>query len=643
MTPTIAKIVLELRESDASYYKDGTSTLTDKEYDTKKDFVRKLDPTNPYLLEIGHERAELVTEWAKVKHEYPLGSLNKCNTVAEFKSWWDGLSVLIEHKFDGLSIALTYEEGKLIKAVTRGNGEEGDDILANVVKMQGVRKEIPFKDKLVIRGEILLKHSDWLKMPVEDRGKNPRNTASGAAKELNGSKCKYLTVMIYTVLNSKNESELEDLNLLKKLGFDPIGYIHLHDILEIEKMYEDTTKLRTELDFDIDGLVIKPVIKKKDEWKFPKFQIAWKFPHPSTSSYLRKVIWQVSGDRISPVAEFDPVELDGVTINRASLHNMDYIKALNIKIGDKIEITRRNQVIPQVESVLEHLGTEDIEQPDSCPCCGGAVGFDTNVNEVEMAWLVCQNPHCSAKVIKNIIKWLEVHDTKGVAEKTVEMLYENGIISSLPDFLKLGNPPIIKEKAIIGIEGMGERSFQILKEQIQKTLDCDLILFFAGLNASGFGKRMWERIVKYIQIDKDVVTKEDVIEFIKLPYAKGLGHIEGFAETSTLELQRYMDSHFFYIEKMLEVVKVRDYSKPSLTSETLKGKSFCFTGELDSMGRKEAQDAVLRNGGDVKSSVTKGLTYLVTNDTTSGSSKNKKAQQVGTAIISEAEFLTLIK
>jgi DNA ligase (NAD+) len=640
----IEKIVKQLREADAAYYKDGTSTLTDKEYDRLKDLLRNLDSSNPYLQEIAHEGSSVVIEWEKTKHKYPLGSLNKCNEYHEFKEWWNGEPCLLQEKLDGISIALTYRQGILHTAVTRGDGETGDNILPNVMKMKGVPKFLKdASSDIVIRAEILLKHSDWLKMPEDARGKNPRNTAAGAAKELNGSKCKYLSVVAYSILNSESKDELEDINKLQNLGFDVVPFYSVNTDEQANVMYKNyILDLRKKLDYDIDGLVIKYVKKRKDEWKYPKFQIAWKFPHQSAETIIRNIEWQVSGDRVNPVAILDPVEVAGVTVSKASLHNVEYIKNLGLCFGDKVEITRRNDVIPQIERVLVKSGCQAFPIPTNCPCCGGKLSFDKNINEEDMAWMVCTNPSCSAKLLKNVLKWLEVHDTKGVAEKTIETLFNHTIFTSLVEFIELSNPNPLKEKTILGIEGMGDSKFEILKEQIQKTLNCDLILFFAGLNAPGFGKRMWERIIKYLQIEKDTVSVNDVIDFINLPYAKGLGHIEGFAELSTKELQVFINNNQRLINKMVEIVQPRDYSKPSLTSEKLKGKSFCFTGEL-SMSRKDAQDSVLKNGGEVKSSVTKGLTYLVTNDPNSGSTKNKKAHQLGTQVIGEKEFLELIK
>jgi DNA ligase (NAD+) len=640
----IDKILEQLRAADVAYYNDGTSTISDKEYDRLKDLLRNLDPDNAYLKEVAHEGG-IVTEWEKVKHQYPLGSLNKCNEFAEFKSWFTSGAKILQEKLDGISLALTYEQGILHTAITRGDGEIGDNILPNVMKMKGVPKFIKNPPKsLVVRAEIVLKHSDWLKMPIDERGKNPRNTAAGAAKELNGSKCKYLTVIAYNILNSPTTTELEDLNLLREYGFNVVEFATVTTANQANIMYGNyIDELRKKLDYDIDGLVFKPNVKvTTDDWKYPKHQIAWKFPHQSAETILKDVIWQVSGDRVNPVAILDPVDVAGVTVSKASLHNVEFIKNLNIKIGDKVEITRRNDVIPHIERVLVSYGGETVKVPTNCPICSGDLHFDTNINEEEMAWMVCTNQKCPAKLIKDILKWLEVHDTKGIAEKTIETLYEQSVFKNLKEFIELSNLTPIQEKNILSIEGMGDTKIETLKDQITKTLNCELTLFFAGLNAPGFGRRMWERIIKYLQIEKDSVSAQDVLDFITIPYEKGLGHIEGFAETNSKELQKFVKDNSEYINELVILVKPQVYSKPSLTSEKLKGKSFCFTGEI-SMSRKEAQDNVIKNGGEVKSSVTKGLTYLVTNEPNSGSTKNKKAQQLGTQIISGEQFLELIK
>jgi DNA ligase (NAD+) len=646
MSQIIQNLLEKLSVADAAYYGDGSSKISDSEYDRLKDLLRKLDPDNDYLKKVASEALSETLEdsnWEKQKHDFPLGSLNKVNTYPEYERWDNKEHKVVEEKLDGMSIALTYLKGTLVSAVTRGTGEVGENITRNVQKMKGVPQFIKHDSLLVIRGEIVLKKSVFNSLPEELKGRNCRNMATGSAKELSGSKCHFLNVIVYSILNSSDQSELNDLLKLKELGFDVVPYQVTRSSSEVYSIYESYhNDKREKLDYDIDGLVIKPLTKKKDTWAYPAFQVAWKFPNQRGKAKLLDVIWQVSGERINPVAILSPTEVAGVTISKASLHNVSYIDSLNLCIGDTVEITRRNDVIPQVERVLEAHGGAKVVASSSCPICGGNVSYATNINDDEMAWLVCNNPECPEKNKKNIIKWLEVNETKGVAEKTIDLLFENKIATSLPEFIKLAEPSKEVTKKILSIEGMGDSKLETLQEQIKSTLNIDLNKFLGGLNLDGFGCRMWTKLLEYMQIETDSISLKHVIDFIEVPSDRGLGHVPGFAETSIKELKESIRNKKEYILELAALVTIRNYEKPTLFSNKLQGMSFCFTGELNSMNRKQAQDNVLKYGGDCKSSVTKGLTYLVTNDPHSGSSKNQKAQKLGSKIISEDEFLKLI-
>ena len=628
----------QLKKAQDEYYQTGSSTLSDKEYDELLEQL-KIEDKAAYQQLLSEVGSDLTQHWDKFEHKYKMGSLSKCNTFEEFTEWAKKFrgGYIVEEKLDGISVSLYYDEGKITRAVSRGNGEVGDEFTRNVIKMRGVPKTIKFKGEFVVRAEIVLKHSDWQKMPEDKRGKNPRNTAAGAAKKLNGELCDQLSVIAYDILNV-DEKDTTDF-LLANYGFT-VAFRKLCSTPEecLEVYNEYVTSKRSSLDWDIDGLVIKTQkVYPEEDWRKPKNAIAWKFPHQYVETYINEISWQTSGERVTPVAHFQPVECAGVTVSKASLHNWKFIEKLGITEHCKVLISRRNDVIPYVEEVLarapEHYCLEFPNPPTECPCCSGKVEFAKNIDNEELEYLVCTNILCPEKTIRTVMKWLETHDCKGVAEKTVELICDNFKVANLSDFFKVISN---NDKKILSLEGMGDKKLENLKQQLSSTKRTTIEKFLGGLNIAGFGKRMFRKIVDFLKDQQQEVTLPQVLRFIQ---NEDLTRVEGFSDNSNKTLKKHLDAILPVIVE-LEKLSVT-CSTEKATGGGLKGLSFCFTGSLDTMKRKDAEEIVVAQGGKI-SSVNKNLTYLVTNDTSSGSSKNKKASSLGVQIIDENKFRELV-
>lgn len=652
-----------LRQQSDKYYTDGSSDITDKEFDERLEKLRQNDPDNPFLEEVGAEDIDS-SEWEKHKHEYPLGSLAKVQSIDELKKWWKAQELVIQPKFDGISIALTYEGGKLIRAVTRGKNGVGDDITRNVLKMKGVPHFLNFGNslvesdqKIVVRGEILITYEDYDAIPdyikvdgkevVNPRkGKNPRNHTAGAAKKRTDPLVDNLTVIVYDIMNPYDLGlayETESIDKLKDLGFPYVSEckIKIIDIMGLEMAVEKMEAKRDSFGYDIDGLVIKSNrIDAKDDWKKPKSKVAYKFDHQEVDTIFQGVAVSVSGERVQPVAILEPVDVGGVTVSKASLHNWPWLREKNLSIGAKVRVSRRNDVIPQVEEVLEAGDGGPVEEPTECPVCGGKLSYKKNTDGSDSPYLICTNPDCDAKIEKHVMKWLRIHETKGVAESTVKVLYDNGIIESLEDFLGIidGN----SDEKILALPKMGKSKLDTIKKCIKQTLTTNPIKFFAGMNLNGFGRGRFDKIVNYVHETKEDADYTDVMMVILSPYSTGLSNVEGFARPSAQSLKDTIAINDERIKAVYALVTIEPLKKQAPVVGSCSGKSFCFTGALEIV-RREAEKYVKANGGKI-ASVSKNLDYLVTDDPIdpNGSNKMQKAIKLGIKIITGDEFNKMV-
>lgn len=627
---------LILQYQDAYY--NGEALITDQEFDALWDELKALDPSNDILHKVGSDSGN----FAKVQHRIPMGSQDKAANPEEFLSWTEKHcydEYLVEYKLDGASIELQYDSGIFVRAVTRGNGIIGDDITSNAKKMQGVLPRLELGGTLLtltggIRGEVIMPrqvHQTYF----SDKA-NCRNAANGLMKRKDGEGCQHLQVICYDALfeNHSFADEIDKVTWLKTCGFNTVPLTLCKTPRQVIEYRSQVMELRPKLDYDIDGLVVKErVIDLQDAARArPERQIAFKFSLEEAVTVLRQVEWSESGATYTPVGLFDPVELAGTTVKRASLVNPNTIRTLGVKIGSHLVVTKRGEIIPKIESVVPApLGKDiipqvDIEFPCTCGRCGAQL-----VDEGTR--LFCPNKSCPKKILHQLEKWISVLDIRDFGTSLLSSLFESAKVTSILSLYQLteadltpfflNQESISKEKESLGAK-------KVIRS-IKSRSTVSLAAFIAGFDIEGIGETLMERLT-----DAGFSTLEKLLE----ASAEDFSAVNGFGEVTAAALvQGLADNR----EEMLALVE-RGYItlKAPMMEGSLTGLSFCFTGEL-SIKRSQAEQMVRERGGTTKSSVVKGLSYLVTNGPTSGSSKNKKAAQLGIPVIDEAAFLELLK
>lgn len=623
-----------------SYY-NGEGEIDDAQFDKLWDELKFLAPESSVLKKIGADSGN----FAKVAHIMPMGSQEKAATPEQFLEWAQKHiypEYLVEYKLDGASLELQFQNGNLIKAVTRGDGIYGDDITQNAKVMQGIPSELyQGKNKIDftggIRGEVIMTHEVHKKY-FPDKA-NCRNAANGLMKRKETSGCEYLKLIVYDALATQSSSpfhnELEKLDWLKSLGFftTPIEICKTPE--QVIDYRSKVMEIRKTLEYDIDGLVIKEkVINLEDAKKNrPDHQIAFKFSLEEAISIIRKVEWSESGSTYTPVAIFDPVELAGTTVQRASLANPDTLRSLGIKIGSHVIVVKRGEIIPKIERVV--LKENQDEQtpvlfPTKCNVC------KSELKDVGSR-LFCPNKLCKKRILHRILKWIECLDIRDLGETLVTSLFNNGRIKNIQDIYSLTIQDL--EPYFLGEESLEKANkgqkislgAQKVFNSIQTHRVVRLSTFIAGFDIDSIGETMVEKLVEagFDTLEKLLSADENdfasVYMFAKIT-ASNLK--DGLLENEQ-EMRFLVDNGIITIENP--------------KNAKLSGKSFCFTGELKTMKRQDAQALVNENGGSIKSTVTKDLSYLVTNDTTSGSSKNLKATKFGITIINEQQFLDMLK
>lgn len=635
--------------ADTNYHAFGMSDISDAEYDGLKDRLAKLDPTNSRLKQVGakidisdDKKSKKVKEkWEKYIHTtYKMGSVSKVNIFDQLQKWIDDTSKtgpwIVQEKMDGISIKLIYKNGKLEKAITRGNdlsGENvGEDITKNVLKMKGIPHNIKFNNDLIVRGEILLYKSNFDLVG----GKTLRNSAAGTAKGYDGKNCEHLNIQCYSIMNWKElniKTEKQSVEFLSDNGFKIINYYICSTIDEIETVYKDYIKnKRKKLDWDIDGLVIKYNEIEEDKWDLPERARAYKFPHETAVTKLLDVIWQDSGGRISPVALLEPININGVTISRATLNNIDYIKSLDIKINDIVLISRRNDVIPCIESVSIHSTDGEEILPPKFDEEGFPIVREKNAEGKELVYLVSTNPNSKQKKIRSILQWYKAHDSKGIAEETIDSIISEKIANSLPEFYDIG---LNCDTRLATLEGFGAGKFKILNKATLLTSKTTIVKFMEGIDIAGFGSSRFEAILEYVN------KKISITEFINICKNEVvISSISSFGSNTALSLKNSIIEKEKLIKEMLKRVEVEEWEPEKKTSSKINGLSFCFTGKME-YDRGVLEKSVKKNGGLV-AGVSSKLDYLVVNDLNSDSNKNQKAIKLGIKRISEKEYLNMI-
>jgi len=642
----IQDLVEQLQQARDAYYNDAP-VMSDAEYDALEDELRELDPKNAFFKQVGAKTK--TTKWKKVKHGAPMGSLLKVQNQEEFDKWAKDTEdkiakgeragdleeakrdLVVSEKLDGISISLKYEKGKLVQAVTRGDGETGEDITRNVLLMKGVVKDA--RDLTgFIRGEIILKKSDHQKHVPEY--KNPRNAASGIAKrESDADPCKHLTVVCYQVLSRQHPitAKSVEFKLLKALGFTVPNWKRVKPS-GVASMYQDyINTTRAGLDYEIDGLVVEhddlTVMEHLGEHDGrPKGARAFKFPHEKQPTRLREIVWQVGNSgRVTPVAYFDTVELAGASVSQASLHNVSNIHRLAadspqklMGLSDKILVSRRNDVIPYVEKVLTPSKNARFAVPHDCPSCGNRL-------KMKGEYLLCDNSaRCPAQQSGAIKRWVKKLDIKDWGDTLIEALCENGMVKSVSDLYGLDEDKL----AAVTLSGkkVGKSTAKKVMKNLRAKMELRVHEFVGALGIDLWGQSMCKFIV-----DAGI----DTLEKMEDASVGDIAQVPGVGETKAVAFVDGFRRRKKVIDDLLAAgVKV----KAPVSGGKLAGLSFCFTGIRDKAFAAEIEDA----GGAVKGSVGKGLTYLVAKDPKSTSGKAKKARDLGVEVISLEEAKALL-
>ncbi len=631
----ISELVALISRYQKSYY-DGEGEISDADFDKLWDELKELDPSNSILHKVGADSGN----FAKVQHVMPMGSQEKAANPEQFLAWAEKHkydAYLVEYKLDGASLELQYEKGYLVRAVTRGDGSIGDDITANARKMGGVNAAIYKDGQLLpftggIRGEVIMTH-EVHKTHFPDKA-NCRNAANGLMKRKDGKGSEYLKLIVYDALSTDGTSyfsnEEEKIRWLMDCGFNVVKLVICMSPDRVIAYRAKVMEERKSLDYDIDGLVIKErVINLADASRDrPDHQIAFKFSLEEAVSTLRQVEWSINGGTYTPVAIFDEVELNGTKVQRASLANPDTLRKLGVKIGRHVVVVKRGEIIPKIESVVEEKGlqTKEIEFPHTCEVCGSRL-LD------EGSRLFCPNKACSKRVLHQLLKYQQVVDIRDLGETLITSLFKDGRLKSISDIYSLEVEDLVpyflnEESMEADKKSLGA---QKVYNSIQAHRRMRLASFVGAFDIEGVGETSAEKLIAagYDSLEKLLNASEDQIASV-YGFAEIMAHIivEGLAENA---------------EEMRQLVESGTIELEEVGGGLLAGKSFCFTGEMVSMKRADAEQLVKKNGGTIKSSVTKDLSYLVTNDTTSGSSKNVKAAKLGIPVIDEKTFLTLLE
>ena len=618
----------------ASYY-NGEGEISDAEFDALWDELKSLDPGNAILQRVGADSGN----FEKIHHVMPMGSQEKAANPEQFLAWAEKHKYeeyLVEYKLDGASLELQYEKGWLVRAVTRGDGSIGDDITANAKKMGGVNAGIYKDGELVpftggIRGEVIMTHEVHKKY-FSDKA-NCRNAANGLMKRKDGTGSEYLKLIVYDALSTDGKSyftnEKEKISWLIGCGFNVVRLVICKNAERVIAYRAKIMEERKDIEYDIDGLVVKENrIDFEDASRArPDRQIAFKFSLEEATTVLREVEWSQNGATYTPVAIFDEVELNGTKVQRASLANPDTVRKLGVQIGSHVVVVKRGEIIPKIEGVVEEkdIKTSPIEFPCTCETCGTKLIDDGSR-------LYCPNKECSKRVLHQLLKFQQVVDIRDLGETLVTQLFKDGRLKSISDIYSLQVEELVPYFLNEESQEAEKRSLGAEKvyKSIQAHKNMTLPVFLAGFDIEGFGETLAEKLVQagFNTLDKLLAATEDQIADV-YGFAQIMAHniVQELAENAA-EMRRLVQDGIITIE--------------SSAGGKLEGKSFCFTGELVTMKRQDAEQLVKQNGGTCKSSVTKDLTYLVTNDTTSGSSKNVKAAALGIPVITEEQFLKLL-
>lgn len=642
------ELIRILRDAREAYYAKGKEIISNHEYDALFDELTLLEEETGIILtgsptvEVGYE---VVSTLPKEKHDSRMLSLDKTKNVDVLQSFLGERKGLLSWKMDGLTVVLTYENGMLHKAVTRGNGEVGELVTENAKRFRGVPYRIPFMGKLVLRGEALISYSVFEALNAENddldaKYKNPRNLCSGSVRQTDPSVTEKRGVSFhaFALIEAENvdfrDSHEQELLWLKEQGFSVVFFEKVDRESLPEAVERFREKVKTE-DFPSDGLVL--LMDSIEEGKqlgntarFPRNAMAFKWADEIRETVLREIIWSASRTGLlNPVAVFDPVELEGTTVKRASVHNVSIVKDLKLGIGDRVRVYKANMIIPQIAENLDQTGP--LPLPESCPICGGK----TEVRGEGIALtLHCTNPDCPAKNVNafTLLLGRNALNAEGFKEKTIEFLVGKGYVHTMADLFRLKN----YEKEWSETEGFGKKSVEKLLQSMEKARHTTLRALLAGIGIPGIGSQNARLLADRFQT-MDALRSADIGE---------LNAMDGIGPILAKSIYDYFrdEERKKNLDELLKELILEEEAPQAAGAKPLSGLSIVITGSLHQFeNRKAFQNFVEEKGGSLRSSVSKGTDYLVNNDALSKSSKNLQAAKLGIPVLTEEDFLKMVE
>lgn len=648
------ELIRRLNEASRAYYAEGSEIMSNLAYDSLYDELLELESATGTVLsdsptqKVGYE---VLSELPKEQHPSPMLSLDKTKSVENLAAWLGEQQGLLSWKLDGLTIVLTYAGGVLQKAVTRGNGEIGEVVTQNARNFTGLPTRISFQGELVIRGEAIIGYSDFERIngeitDADARYKNPRNLCAGSVRQLDPAitRSRHVQLLVFALVSAAgedglplefNNSRQEQFAFLKGLGFSVVEsrMVTRETLPEAVKWFSEAI---VHNDFPSDGLVltyedIAYGLSLGRTAKFPRNSIAFKWSDEKAETVLREVEWSPSRTGlINPVAVFDPVELEGTTVSRASLHNLSYIQELKLGLGDRITVYKANMIIPQLAENLTESGP--LTPADTCPACGNPTEIR---RDNDASYLVCPNPDCPAKKIKNFALFVsrDALNIDGLSEMTLEKLIAQGFIHSYADLFRLDR----HRQALAQMEGFGEKSSENLLAAVEKASHTRLYRVLYGLGIAGIGLANAKALCRYFGEDPERLRKAGPEE---------LTEIEGIGAVLAENIAAYFrdPEKLAALEELLPCLELEKQQTDASAPRTLEGMSVVITGSLEHFAsRKELQEEIEKAGGRAAGSVSARTAYLVNNDSSSTSGKNKKARELGIPVVTEEEFLKILK
>ncbi len=638
------ELIRLLDEASKAYYSQDQEIMSDLQYDALYDELKELEKAGGVVLansptgKVGYEAVDFLP---KERHPSPMLSLEKTKSREELAAWLGPREGLLSWKEDGLTVVLTYDAGRLVKCVTRGNGEVGEVVTPNARQFKNLPARIPYEGRLVVRGEAVITYSDFQKInekipETEARYKNPRNLCSGSVRQLDSSITaqRNVRVILFSLVSAdpspdfSNSFEKQFL-FLKDQGFDVVEYerVSADDVAGAVGRFEQRISSN---DIPSDGLVLSYddlayAASLGRTAKFPRGAIAFKWADETAETTLREVEWNTTRTGLlSPVAVFDPVELEGTTVSRASVHNVSVIRQLKLGIGDTIRVYKANMIIPQIAENI--TASDTLELPKVCPVCGGATKIR---KEADSEVLCCTEPSCPAKRLKGFVHFTEreAMNIEGLSEATLEKLIAAGLLHEYPDIFRLKD----HREELLSLEGFKDKAVDNLLESVEKARHSTVVRLLYAVGIPGVGAQNARLIAAHFDHDLNKMREAQTEE---LSAIEGVGPVmaEAFYGFMKDEAQQNLLAE---LEKMLEL------EKPEVTGEqTLAGKVFVITGSLAHYkSRSDLKAEIEGKGGKVTGKVTGKTTALINNDATSSSAKNKDAAALGVPVLTEDEFL----